>query len=278
MDFGDVEVNQSPQRSVTVQGVNLDDPITYSISGDSEFTYTVNGTRAITQDDTLQITFAPTAVGDYSAIITCTSGSIVETINLTGKCIPPPSITITPTSYDFGDGAVGEESATVNFTVVGESLTSIIGISTLTNFTITKASGWDNYTGGTLEIAFKPQTLGSISEILVAASGAYSDTTTLTGNGLYPGLSVAPTSFTFPDTVITETSTTTVVVTGSDLLADITINVDDGFQYSFGSNWDSRTGGNLIVEFTPTEAVNYYGDITITSGNVSIAVSLTGTG
>jgi hypothetical protein len=74
---------------------------------------------------TFNITFSPDAIGDFSTTFDVTSngGAGQVAITATATAGPAPSLTIAPTSFDFGELLTGVESAETTFTVSNQGET-----------------------------------------------------------------------------------------------------------------------------------------------------------
>jgi predicted extracellular nuclease len=97
LDFGDVTVNQTATKAYIVTGTGLTQPITVTLSGDAAFTLSTDNATFTTSvslpasGDTVFVRFAPTVVGAVTASITHVSGSIQQTLALSGNGFDPLS-------------------------------------------------------------------------------------------------------------------------------------------------------------------------------------------
>ena len=277
VNFGTVQAGQSSSVPVTVTGSGLTSNISYSISGDPEFTYTVNGTRATNITDNLVIKFEPTSRGSYSATITASSpGATPIAIALTGVC-SEPSLTASQSSLDYGNVVVGN-SLNQGVTITGQDLSNDIVIPTSSIFIVTKNPGWNDRTGGGVTIKYAPQTRGADSEALVFTSGSQSVTVNVSGTGTQPTLTITPISYDFGTMFVGDTKTTTLTVAGQDLSADISDPVNSGgLTITKDTGWNARTGGTLTVTYTPTVAESLDYTASLSSGSISTSSQLTAT-
>lgn len=103
---------------------------------------------------------------------------------------------------------------------------------------------------------------------IIDPSGTTTETTT-------PTMTLNPTSMSF-NCVAGESLTNSVAVTGSNLTATPTATIS-GTGFSISAKSLGSSGGSVTVKFAPTEAGNYSGTLTLTSGTLTQTVSLTGT-
>ena len=93
--FETVENNQTKDLTFTVNGANLSENATLAIAGDNADYFTCNSTSITPAEDgsiaeeTITVTYQPTATGEHAATLTLTCGDLVKEIALTGTCINP---------------------------------------------------------------------------------------------------------------------------------------------------------------------------------------------
>ena len=93
--FETVENNQTKDLTFTVNGANLSENATLAIAGDNANYFTCNPTSITPAEDgsiaeeTITVTYQPTATGEHAATLTLTCGDLVKEIALTGTCINP---------------------------------------------------------------------------------------------------------------------------------------------------------------------------------------------
>lgn len=115
---------------------------------------------------------------------------------------PVPTLAATPAQLDFGQQQVATTSAKQNITVTAVNLTGNISYNAPNGFAVTKAAGWSDTTGGTLEVAFAPTAAQPYTGALTIQSpGAPDQVVTLRGEGTaapQPGdAAITPASATF---------------------------------------------------------------------------------
>ena len=87
LSFGSVNTSSTSSSSVvTVTSSNLTVAPTYSVTGTDAAMFTATGTLT-TSGGSIDVTFAPTSVGEKNATLTITSGSASSTVSLTGSAV-----------------------------------------------------------------------------------------------------------------------------------------------------------------------------------------------
>lgn len=155
----------APSKTVTVTGVNLSQDIAYNsntkyitVAKGSDWNTRTGGSLIITVDTSRSPGEYTTG---YVAVQSTTTyrKQIPVTVTITEPGSTPvvttPTITVNPSSLSFAVEQ-GETSASKSITVVGENLESDLSIAASTSdITVTKASGWNARTGGTLNVTVK---------------------------------------------------------------------------------------------------------------------------
>lgn len=226
VNFGSVlKGTTTPADTLNVSGTNLTGSITYEKSGSdaAAFTVTTGTGWTAANGGQLRITFSPTTAGAYTATLKIKSAGAEDiVIQLTGLGVEAPvspSLTVTPATVNFGNTYSGAP-ATENITVTGANLASDLAISITGSdasvFSFNKPSGWDNATGGTLEVIFTPTSTGAKTAILtIKTYGVEDKTVTLSGSGIQ---STDPVFLTQPASVTKnagQSATFTVSVSGT---------------------------------------------------------------
>jgi len=164
---------------------------------------------------TATVTFLATSAGMKTATLTVSSpvgGMTMAT--LTGTADAAPSLSIDPTSNDFGTVAMGKSSASKAFTITnkGGAATAALTVNaSTTEFGITA----NTCTGQalapnatcTVSVFFTPASLGAKTAILsVAGMGSEVARATLSGVGAGIGLTATPTALIFASTATGQTT------------------------------------------------------------------------
>ena len=180
-NFNKVEINTtSDAQTINVTGENLTDAPTFEISGDDKDDFKAEGTLA-TDGGAINVTFAPTSEGVKNAVLTITSGSLSQTVNLTGEAFKV-TLNADATDFNFDKVEVNTTSDAQTVNVTGENLTDT------PTFEITgddkddfKAEGTLATDGGAINVTFAPTTEGVKNAVLTITSGSLSQTVNLTG-------------------------------------------------------------------------------------------------
>ncbi len=219
---------------------------------------------------TITIVFVPTAIGARTATISVMDSvpGSPQTVPLSGTGVS--ALTISPTALSFGLVNVGT-SATMQTTIANGS-TAAIGITNMTfggadpgDFSQTNTCGAKISGNGscTITVTFKPSVTGarSASLMIMDSDPSSPQTVTLSGSGGIPGISVSPTSLTFPNQPLNKASapmTLTVTSSGSGLLVinSVSITGPNKAEFSQTTNCvgilNPLATCTISVVFTPT--------------------------
>lgn len=202
-----------------------------------------------------------------------------------------PALEASTNTVAFGIKEVNVTSAPMSVTITGKEIVADIAYQLSAGaenfFTVTPASGWNNRTGGALNITFKPAEEKEYTATLtISSDGATSQEIAISGTGVLIARDViaSTTKLEFEETEInTISAILSVDVSGTNLQNDITYavseDVKDIFIVTTGENWNNATGGTLNVTFNPIEAKDYAGTLTLSSAGANAAtVALTGKG
>lgn len=110
---GSTEANTYTSKTITVQGVNLESGLTFSISGANSSFFSLSA-YSMTQADattgsTLTIGYTPTSAGDHTATLTISGGGLANsyTIELSGTCCTTYEVTLSRNGITETVGACG---------------------------------------------------------------------------------------------------------------------------------------------------------------------------
>jgi hypothetical protein len=266
-------------------------------SGEGAATVAPGGTRNIV------VRFSPVAIGAVSATLAIVSNDPDENpynVSLTGTGVAP-DISISPTSANYGNVLVGENSSQ-SFTVTNngnESLnvsgTSIIGADA-TEFTITSGGGAFFLTPGgnrTINVQFQPSSAGSKSAALRINSNDPDEDpldAVLSGTGVIPDISASPNPANYGNVNVDSYSDVTIIVsnsgTGNLNISSTSISGPDASRFVIQSGGGVATvapGGthNIVVRFSPVATGAASATLAIASNDPDenpYNISLTGTG
>ncbi len=181
-------INKTESKSFTVTGSNLTGNITAEVtSGSNVFSIdqtTISQTGG-NANGTINVTFAPTAVGTYTGTVTLTSqGAQSVTVNLSATAtepeliVDPEELTITTPAATSKTGIVSLLGENLNGDVTF-SLADANGVFSLSNLSLSKASVEN---GADLTVTFSPATDGEYTAtITVSTEGIEDQTVILTG-------------------------------------------------------------------------------------------------
>ena len=91
-DFGTLAKDETTTKTFTVTGGYLTEDVTLSIDGTNKTFFSVAPTTITKADEvneTVTVTYAPTATGDHTATLTIKTGDITKEIALSGKVLAP---------------------------------------------------------------------------------------------------------------------------------------------------------------------------------------------
>ena len=271
--------------------------ITGTNSGDFAQTNTCGSSLAAGAHCAINVTFTPTANGNWAASVTITdsvAGS-PQTISLTGTGAML-TVTFSPTSLNFGTQDVGTTTTaqTVTLTNTGNAAVTIIKVEiTGTNsydFNQTNTCGTSLAAGAncTISLTFHPsapvERFGTLS-IFDNASGS-PQKVTLTGTGTaVSGVSLSLSSINFSNqNVYTASAAKTVTLNniGSTALGIVNINATGDFAQSNNcpSSLVQGSNCNINVTFKPSATGARTGYVTISDTDPTLlqTVNLSGTG
>lgn len=270
-------------------------------------TCTQNGILAPNAICTAGFSFHPVAAGAVSATVTANGNATgTTTLNGTGVSAGSPLITVTPTSFDFGNQLKGTTSALHNFTItntgsanatMGSSphFYSFTGGSNPADFARVSPGGSDCTDGQILapaafcliSVAFTPSVSGFESGGLNILSNAATASSSLTGTGIFPKVTIIPSPIQF-GSINQGTPSSPQVVTiqnsGTATLTGLSLSVTgtSAAYYTIPSNTCAATlaaaaSCTANVVFTPGAAGTFTDTFNV-NGNATGTAQLTGTG
>ena len=259
-------------------------------------TYTISYTGGSLSGTTVYVQFDPTATTSYSGNATVSGGGIFLNIPLTGMGTGSGACSGTPAPGTASSG-VSIACVTTPVTLTDAGYSSASGITfqwqsspdsaTWTNISGATAATW-SFTGLSTNTYYRCTVTCSYSGISAQTNiveVSYSSSCTAS-------MSATPDSLSFGlVTVGTSSSTSSSTLSGSSLFpatGSLTVTAPSGFMVSAdGSTWEttytiSYSGGavtsTIYVQFDPTAAIIYSGDISVAGGGGSLNIPLYGTG
>ena len=183
-----------------------------------------------------------------------------------------PRLSATPTELEFTT-TLGTP-VTKTFTVTGANLTDRVSVVVSgTGFTadVTRISADDAAAGKSVSITFTPTAAGSFSgTVTLSSTDAESLTVALSATVAGPSVSVSATQVSFQQCYETLTYTQSVAVNGSNLLGDITVELNDASgMFSVTPSVIAQTDGSaeaeLVVTYAPTSVGQHTASVTLSS-------------
>lgn len=285
--FADTVVGQTSASSATFtiknNGGTATSALTVQSSGSSPGDFvkgadTCSGmTVAAGATCSVTVSFKPTSAGDKSASFTVASGTNAVNIPVTGKGIADAKLVVVPSLQDFGTVASTQSSSTVTFTVsniggvASGAITQTLGGADAGQFSVVSSS----CSGATVApgmscvvgVKFSPTGTGGAraATLTFAATPGQSAVATLLGTAQsVPGITPNPSSLTFANTTVGQTSATQTVVitnTGGSPTGALTTSLSgtNPDQYTIVAGSNGCQGAvlaangtcNIVVSFTP---------------------------
>jgi hypothetical protein len=298
-----VGVPSMPRTLVVTNSGTVSVNITSIVSSNPEFTFTGATpplTLAPTQSVTLSLTYTAAAVASSTGTLTITSTATnsPNVVQLSGSgASPAGTFTVSPSTLDFGQQAVGSSTApmsvTVNNTGAGAAQINSVVISNAA-YTLTGMTFPLSLSPGAsvqLNFVFTPSLATTFNATATINSSASNSphTVNLTGTGVTPAgvLSVSPTNLAFGQVVVGVQSPAqfvTISNTGAGPASISSITFDNA-AFSFGGLALPASVGlgqsvQVSIFFTPaaTGAANATMTITSTASNSPHTVTMDGTG
>lgn len=285
---------QSASVTVTVTNTGTASISVTSVvtSGDFVETDTCSGqTIAVGASCSVGISFAPTAIGARSGVLTV-YGNVAggqATATLTGTGTAGASIVLTPLSVGFGSVSVGSTSVAQNVTIsnIGGAATALTSVTVTGEFTISAnscGSTLASQVGCTVSIEFQPTASGTQNGLLTVVDGQGTQVAQLTGTGVNPATDgLAPLSLTFGSQEITTASAAqkvTLTNTGDAALTLIASSVTGDFAVvnGCGATLTGHSSCTFQVTYVPKSLGAETGVLTVADEFRRQTVALNGTG
>jgi hypothetical protein len=232
---------------------------------------------------TINVTFTPADTGTRTGAVTITDDALgsPRKIDLSGNGVPP-HVSVTPSSLDFGNQPVGTTSAPGPVTLANNRLATlnISGISIIGpnsgDFGQANNCGTSLAAGAycTINVTFTPLATGSRTATLSITTDDPESphTVGLSGTGAQPAVSLEPPNLSFGNVRVGTTSgqqAVALINTGTAPLTISSITTSAGFGQTSDCPIAPSTlaaGGSctINVRFTPTQAVQYEGQLAVT--------------
>ncbi len=173
----ETSVGATAEKTIYIDGVNLTGDVTVSLDGDAAFSTNVSSiaTTDGAASGAVAITFAPTAVGTYSATVSlATAGAKTKTVAISGKALPS-AVTATAATAVSENGFTanweGDAEATYVVTLTAADGTQTATETTGTSYAFTGLASGEAYTY-TVQVKENGQMSYKSNEISVATLAA----------------------------------------------------------------------------------------------------------
>src|SRR6266478_4715886 len=264
-----------------------------AITGDYSQTNNCSASLAAAASCTISVIFAPVAAGTRpgTLVITDNASGSPHNVPLTGRGLAATTVSLSPSSLSFGSQAVGTTSAPqpVTLTNTGTGTLNVVDIATTGDFAQTNNCGTSMTAGAscTINVSFTPAASGTRTGTLSVTDNADASpqTVSLTGTGIAPAVSFAPTSLSFQPQLVGSTSAPQNVSlknigTGTLIITSISTTGDFAQTSNCGSSLAAGASCSIAVTFSPTAAGTRTGSLLVAdnaSGSPQ-SVTLSGSG
>lgn len=306
LSFGSVVIGSSSTLTVTATNSGTAavtiSAATFSVPQFSLSAPKLPATVSAGQSVSLSVVFTPSASGNVTGNVSLTNNSSNGTVtaSLSGSGITPGSLSVNPSSLDFGSVQVGssQQQVTTLTNTGAASLTVSQATVSGTGFSLSGLTLPVTLTGGqstNLTVTFTPQSASSVSGSITITSNAPNPTLTVplsgtgtssSGGGGSPGvLSANPTSLSFGSVQVGNSQSLSEVVSNTGG-SNVTISQDtvtgSGFSVSgFTPPLTLTPGQNYTfsVIYAPQSSGSASGNVSIASNasDSSLSISLSGT-
>ncbi len=289
-----VNTTSAPQTvTLTNTGTAALSITSIAITGDYSQTNNCSTSLAAGASCAINVVFAPVAAGTRTGALVITDNAIGSPHNvpLTGTGLAATTVSLSPSSLSFGSQSVGTTSAPqpVTLTNTGTGTLNVANIATTGDFAQTNNCGTSMTAGAscTINVTFIPTASGTRTGTLSVTDNADASpqTVSLTGTGIAPGVSFAPTSLSFQPQLVGSTSApqnVSLTNIGTDTLMITSISTTGDFAQTSncGSSLAAGASCSITVTFSPTAAGTRTGTLLVAdnaSGSPQ-SVTLSGSG
>ncbi|MDD6641469.1 MAG: endonuclease [Bacteroidales bacterium] len=245
--FGAVAVNATATQTITVQGRNLTNNVTLTLSGTNANLFSLSATTVSAADavegKTITITYKPTAEGNHTATLTLSSTDAASVeVTLTGNGASTYTIT-----YNAGNGTCSTTQSTELSVGAGVELPTAAPAASCTDWTF---AGWS--TTAVTETQTAPELLQAGDMYHPTANGVLYAVYKMTEGGTGGSTNVV---FKVSD-IATKNSWVSGTKYSSYTIDGITISYsggdNEGKYYSSDNSWRSYANGSVVVSGTTT--------------------------
>ncbi|MFZ0394731.1 MAG: choice-of-anchor D domain-containing protein [Terracidiphilus sp.] len=296
LSFGDqAEDTTSAAHDVVVTntgGIALS-VTTPTITGDFAWTdpnHCIGAVINTNRSCSIPVTFTPSALGTRSGQLTIegniASGNI--TVKLSGTGLPPPQVTLSPQSIDFGAVESGTKSAVEQVTAANRGAAAAISSLTVTAPFALAGNACGSAVPATTDceitVQFNPTTEGPATGKLTMVDAAGTQTMQLSGTGTAPPTdTLGAISLAFPSTIVgvpSPAQNVTLTNSGGNPLTSISVSTSGPFQQSNNCTTQLIGGEScaISVVFIPTAAGKQSGTLIVSDILRTQTVAVEGTG
>ncbi|MCI7337197.1 MAG: endonuclease [Bacteroidales bacterium] len=245
--FGAVAVNTTATQTITVQGRNLTNNVTLTLSGTNADLFSLSATTVSADEavagKTITITYEPTSEGNHTATLTLSSTDAASVeVTLTGNGASTYTIT-----YNAGNGTCSTTQSTELSVGAGVELPTAAPAASCTDWTF---AGWS--TTAVTETQTAPELLQAGDMYHPTANGVLYAVYKMTEGGTGGSTNVV---FNVSD-IATKNSWVNGTKYSSYTIDGITISYsggdNDGKYYSSDNSWRSYANGSVVVSGTTT--------------------------
>jgi sugar lactone lactonase YvrE len=302
LNFGNQAEHSSTELPITLTSTGTGAvPITQIAvaggnAGQFSETHTCGATVPAGTSCVITVAFNPTSLGaKTSSLIVKAAGHVAEeSVSLTGTAVAP-TFSVTPAAVVFGNQAKGVSSAPLTVTITNTGgivlpLTKInLGGANAGQFAITPSDQTGQVLCGTtlpagaecnIDIVFTPTSTGAkIATLKVTAGGGgISQTINLSGTGIIPTYSLAPTTLNFGNQAhATRSAPLPIVLTNTGSLALPITEIAATGQFSqtntCGASVSPGSACTIEVIFAPTSRGSKTGTLRVTAGGGAAAMT-----
>ena len=262
--------------------------ISISILGDFTQANTCTASLAAGVSCIIGITYSPTIPGAETGTLIVADNLGTQTVALNGTGVAPGA-SLSTGQLLFGGQLVGTSSLaqTVVFSNTGLTTVGIISVTPSSGFTdTTNCSGSiASQASCSVNVFFTPTGAGAANGTLTLVDDAGTQVVTLSGQGVSPGLTIAPSFVIFGSQTVgtsSQAQTLTVTNTSSSALTLNSITVPNGFAVTAQCPAVIEPGSTyaISVSFAPTSIGSISGSLVIgdTTGSFSTLATLSGQG
>ena len=286
LSFENLVVDTPQEKSFTVSGSELTGSLTLSLTqSETHGHFTITPTKITAaeaaQGKTVTVTCTAAEAGSFSGKVTISGGGAeAKEVSLSGDC--PATISVSPTTWNFGSVKINKQSDSKSFTVktnVNGSL-SLKKSGNTSMFEVDKTSVSNN---GSFNVIYKPTVIGSHSMTITIKDGNGTQrTVTVKGKCIDPQITVNPTTLSFGNVVKNKPETRTFTVKGTDLTGGLTVSPANSSYFTVDKTSITKTeatnGITLTVTYNPKAKGSHSATFTISGGDAnSKTVTVTGT-